>query len=825
MYILLKLIKENIVRKKFRTLLIIIIISTCTALIFNSLAISNTLKYMYMKQMRESLGNADIEVSAPQNSASQFFGVKDDRFYGTKMDYAIGVVEGQGYINNGNNLSEINLLAIKINELQKMNPAQYEEKLKGENFQGNFIVVSRSMAQKYNLKIGSTLPITINKNQYNFNVWAIVDNAGFFSDTMKPVVVMPRETLCSIFKIDRQVSKLYCKIKNSDEKQLVMGKLYSLYPNFNIREVITSEEVKDYISRTSSSFMEISIIVMFLCVFIIYTTFKVILLERINLVGTLRSIGATKINSSMVLFLESLIYGIVGGIVGIGIGIVLLSLISKNLNSSYIKSYEGCVSFGINEILISIFSAILISIISSIISFIGIFKVSIKSILVDSPSNVKSTKGVFSLIGILTILICITLPRIIYNKNSFNIDLIASIGILVGSIFIVQLIISIYSFISKPLYHYIFKNEGILAVKNIKSNKYLINNIILLVIGISCMYVINSTGESVMHSVTDYYNNLTYDIDMHVDKGDQFIENSLCNSDGISGVMGIYEFNNVKITNTNSYINMIRGVNPEKVLQYNNLTNLSVNPSELNKGRNIIITNTLKNALNIKLGDIITLQTNFGNMDYKIIGFFDSIEYYGSVAFISEDNAKLDMHQYYYTAFEIKTLKPSEKVKTMLLAKYRNIQPQISTKNELERNNVESNINKIKILKYFSFIALGIGAIGVFSNFIIGFVERKKILAIIVAIGMSKNQLIKMLFVESLSCGILGGTIGSAIGIAIASIIPYILRIKGFIIQLNFSLNLILACIISGIFISIITSFGPIIEGRKMSVIEIIKYE
>ncbi len=50
-----------------------------------------------------------------------------------------------------------------------------------------------------------------------------------------------------------------------------------------------------------------------------------------------------------------------------------------------------------------------------------------------------------------------------------------------------------------------------------------------------------------------------------------------------------------------------------------------------------------------------------------------------------------------------------------------------------------------------------IGIFGVLNNFLISFMERKRYLAIYRSVGMSREQIVKMVFIEGLSGGIIGG--------------------------------------------------------------------
>lgn len=79
-------------------------------------------------------------------------------------------------------------------------------------------------------------------------------------------------------------------------------------------------------------------------------------------------------------------------------------------------------------------------------------------------------------------------------------------------------------------------------------------------------------------------------------------------------------------------------------------------------------------------------------------------------------------------------------------------------------------------MRGFSLLALLIGIFGVFNNLIISFLERRRSLAVLRSVGMSKNQALKMFFIEALTGGLIGGIIGALCGYILISISPLILR-------------------------------------------------
>ncbi len=75
-------------------------------------------------------------------------------------------------------------------------------------------------------------------------------------------------------------------------------------------------------------------------IFIIYSSYKVITLERLPIIGTFRSIGAAKKTLTGILMLESSLYGCIGGLLGIPTGILVLKCILQGMSRSLSQGIE-----------------------------------------------------------------------------------------------------------------------------------------------------------------------------------------------------------------------------------------------------------------------------------------------------------------------------------------------------------------------------------------------------------------------------------------------------------------------------------------------------
>ncbi len=246
---------------------------------------------------------------------------------------------------------------------------------------------------------------------------------------------------------------------------------------------------------------------------------------------------------------------------------------------------------------------------------------------------------------------------------------------------------------------------------------------------------------------------------------------------------------------------------------------------QLDDGRYIMLANMVKDSLSLKQGDLITLEMESGDKIYEIIGFYDSIMQNGSNAIISQKYFKMDMKVNTFNQFFVKASNDPDQVLITIQDKFMRRGVWGDTLSNMERMNYESNNQFMIILQAFSIIAMLIGIFGVFNNYMISFIERKRSIAIFRSIGMSKKQTLKMIMIEALTGGFIGGVVGIIAGILMLSTVPLLMQAIGVPLAVHYKFSLFVSSLIGGIVIAVLASISPALKTSKLNIIEAIKYE
>ena len=133
----------------------------------------------------------------------------------------------------------------------------------------------------------------------------------------------------------REVSKLIILLKNTDDTKMVAQNLKSVFERkgFDL-EIKSWDELAPFyhsvVSLYNGIFRFIGGIIGIIVIFSIANTLLMSVMERVNEIGTIRAMGATRPLVLKSFIYEGIIIGIIGGIIGVIIGIIMSCLININ---------------------------------------------------------------------------------------------------------------------------------------------------------------------------------------------------------------------------------------------------------------------------------------------------------------------------------------------------------------------------------------------------------------------------------------------------------------------------------------------------------------
>ncbi len=841
MKILIKYTFRNIKEHKFRTFLILISIMLSVGLFFGSLSVSDALVELVMDNIKSFIGSAEVYVGPGPASETYTIKMKDLGDVESQVEYAVGVVEnGADYRSVDGKDTPISIKGFRLEDLELMNPVRFESFMGQEAFTGKTVIVGKSFAESQGLELGDTLRLKFSDDDIKmFKIAGIAANEGFFKKSMAfsddtVTVIVPRETLSRFLGSPNLVNTIYVKTADDSKVDETIEALKTVYKTESVEKMITKSELEAEVRPIRIPFMFMLILVVIISTFIIYTSFKVITLERLPMLGTFRSIGATKKMTDAVMISEAFIYGTLGSLLGCGIGHVFLKFIIQMMAGEF---GVDKVVYPVKNLLAALMFGVVLSIGSALIPIVKVSRIPVKEVLLNIIDGTRRKRRYLRYV-----------TGAVLGLSSFLLPVIFSEGTMAavsGGLGIVLLIASLVCFVplltdtfirlSEGLFARAFGNIGLLAVKNMRGNKSTYDNVILLTIGLASMLTISVMGMGIQNETLSAFEMQTYDIHVYASEATPTTTQRILSIEGIADSILYQEsWDAFKYEGEEkAFLKKLIGVDNARYLDFFKYDILNheddkVVFEKLFHGRNLILGTTVRDKYGLQEGQVLSLDTGEGIRDYKIIGFVNTKVANGIVGITSRSNLKNDLKQSWGLRMAMKILpgydgdamvmKIEDKLKNMSWYEVRTLESQ-------KKDYIEENKKIIMVLSAFSAATALIGSIGVMNNFLVSFLARKKALAIYASVGMSREQKKSMLLIEAVS----GGLIGAVFGIAVTLLI--IFRVGALLAKIDVTLvmELTLQTAILGlsgsVLVCLLSSIGVLRRSKKVSIIEELRYE
>lgn len=825
MSIIFKYVWRNILEKKLRTALILFSIAMSSALLFASLAIGDTLADLYTKMITSASGQTELSIKAKKQSDTEFVNPKLALQLSEHVAYSVGAYMGVGTYSPAKDQSvTVELKGYDLKELANFNPFDLLAPQQLSQFSGKQIVINSSAAKRYGLVLKDRIQIKINGENHWFTIVGIAAPKGPFYENGRTFnTVVPRETLASLNGGRSKSNVVYIKLKDKERTAEAITALSQIYRKCDVKEAYTKTELKKYVNQVTMPFVMMTTVVLFMSVFIIYTSFKVITLERLPVIGTFRSIGSSKKETDFVLVAEAFAYGLFGGIVGTAIGFGILAAMAYILQNG--DTSNMTLIWKWYQIAAGMILAVGISLASAIIPIVQVAKISVKDIVLNNYEKAHHEHKWKKPFGFLLLVLGVVMPPFAPLEIVVGVCLASFLCVCFSATIVIPVFTKFVVKLCQPLFEKVFGNIGILAAKNLLDNKSILTNITLLAIGMSGILMIQSVSNSVQLEVGKAYKDFNFEVWCNVADANNTIVQSIRSTSGVKDVMPTYAVHQVEVASSNNKrLSVIRGIDTTKYTDFYNVPLKADVLKQLENGRNIVLGDVNRVTLGVKLGDTIVFKTDNGDRPYKIIGFMETLIDNGKWGLISTKHIKMDFGVSKFDDIYVKTGEPdavAERIKIKLNQK----DPYVETKANLERLNSTSNSQIFSILSGFSGLAMLIGVFGVLNNLLISFIQRKRSIAVFKSVGMSQKQVFQMVMIEAMASGLIGGIGGIIMALLFLYIIPFLLPAMAGPIPMHYDPMLFISAMVVGMLITFIATIGPGVKSSKLNIIDAIKYE
>ena len=808
MSIILKHIFRNIKEHKMRSILIFIALMISTCVLIIDIVLPNELLIKIEDTFKTIYGDADISISSVEN-----FEYDKLKFNGVKYDY---VATNNMYATNKEDKPTV-VMGINISKAKDF-------KLLGEDvpeLNQNEVVINDYSAKEKGYKKGDIIKLKYNDIEYEFIIKDIVKKKGLAAiENENDIFITSLDNIETIKNEKvKKYSSIYLNVENDDEIDNLVDYLKDNNENYNISRTIDMEGLKSEVSFVRYLMTLIFFMSTVMIFFVIGSLNKIMLAERIPVIGTFRSIGANRSKMNSILIIENALYGLFAGFIGSIAVIYLDKLVSTAfVVTNGVELSSKSVKLSPSLIIIGILFATLLQIF-----------ITAKEIIRTNKRNEYKIRKMRTIIGFILIVLAF-IVHALNTKVNILFTMTSLVTLTVGVANIVPFLMQKVSKILATLFKKIGWSTGIVASKNIGYNKMIISSSRLIVVSLSLLSTIVLVSTSftklftVFRETTKDYDMTIMNVRENATKYDKLVE-----LDGINEVKYFYYYMDEDTT----YNDGKKFATMPFLYTNNKDTDLidtkDKKISEL-KNDEIIIDEKIAFKNNFKVGE--KLKIKYGNLnktfEYKIVGLCDASKFTTSrnLMIISYEHFIKDITdvpaQVLLVTDEGTDL---EKMKETLKKEIKEVSIRIQTTEEYIQEQESQTDSIMSIFYVILGLSVFLSFIGIVNNQIISFIQRRRELAVLNSTCMSKAQLRKMLFTETIIANFVASIFVLITSYAATGFINYFMQGIDMYITIYYDLITVLKFVGIIYIVLLFTLIIPINKLRKMNIVNEIKYE
>lgn len=586
MKIILKYLLTNVSERKARTFVMLLSILLSAMLLFVSFSIGVSYESAQRKMARGMAGSATVSVQSVEGGIHA-----DDIPALSHIQTKAGIVEGTSLYHENGYYETVDLLAADMEALNQINQPRLPDGGKVTAFSGNQIILPDRFTSKYGIEKGDTVTLQISGSPVDFEVTEIAAyDTVFLRHTRGATALLPLETLKQILGWNDGYSKILLEPAEHTATDHLISELQSTlgHGKYRISEIVNEAQIIADARQKSMPFFLISFFSLTMSIFIIYSSYKVITLDRLPVIGTFRSIGATEKTVTRILLLESLFYGCTGGLIGIPIGIIVLKVLLQGMGKSLSQGIEIPVVISIPGVFLSFAVAVIVSLFSAWLPVRKASRLPVKDIISGTVEEKRIPRPLIVGTGIVLFIVSARLP---YFASGTMLYLAGGFSLL-----------------------------GLIAARNMKDNRNITQNITLLFISISAIIAISVVGDFVTTYISDVFHGAELQGFADGRMQPEFVE-QVEEMEGIKKVLPLYVFDS-KIQAEGMPFSRLEGTgdlelyNSMLALTYTDMNMQEQAVSAFQTGERAIVLseNSLKQT-GFSIGDAIMVQIRalFGN--------------------------------------------------------------------------------------------------------------------------------------------------------------------------------------------------------------------
>lgn len=732
--------KNRSVSKGSFIILIITVILSSTA-VFGAMNALPLLKIVIRNDMQSgSSGRSDFVIAGLENSVFSLDDIKT-------AHEVTGILHYYGILEDDNK-KKCDIIGGDYNKMPDVFDIELTDGKELKSLTGGAVITKR-LADSKDLRQGDALEILINERPYTFEIVGIAFNKGLLSDT-DYLLMLPKEDLDSIlFTETDDVTRAYIYGCNKDTTVSDIG----ISNGLTVTKVVDENFIDSEINMYGLMLSFILLFVFFIAFYIIYNLYNIFVIERSRYIGTLRSCGASRKYIYKVFVIANMVISMAAGLIGVLIGQAAVSLFAwKVLAINYMKAEYAYILL---SFAVTILFSLMLGAVSIVLPLHKVLGYSERALL-NNEMERSNRKNKLLPCGAFAVTVFLWIFTSVRSTNNLLLECAVFIIFIIASIIGIGVFLLLFDIVIGKR---IGKGAALIAVKNVINNAYLLKNITIIAILSILMMMVGNLSYSVLKGMSSFYNN--YKCNVYFEASSAFDNEDLKKIDAIEGVTRYYACTSKRmVINGKDEVSCFIEDEPERLsdefLEFN-IRWEGFREEEFGQGRYCIITEVLSKRYQLNAGDSIRISRRNIEEEYQIAAISRTTIEKGNFMFISsyelpfEDcaDSNLILADCGNISGFLSELEVTFADRTIYL----------TSVEEKVIEDEENSAGLIALFSVFSVFVVFVGMQGIYHNFKLSYMNRKKVFAVMMSSGYRLRVLFLILLIETMICSLTGGII------------------------------------------------------------------
>jgi putative ABC transport system permease protein len=846
--------------QKVHTVMTVVGICLGVAAIISIGIVNKSVMRSFEDSINRVTGRAALQVTGPASGFPE--GLIERVLTVPGVEYAVPVIDTQGILSGA---KEPSLMILGVDVLQDSNIRDY--KLSDESAdipdpllflaRPDSILLTRALAEREGLTIDQKIKVQTVRGIQTFRVRGLLNPEGPARTMGGNIAIMDLPAAQMAFGKEGRIDRIDVSLIHGADLETVQGRIQKAIPEGYSVETPAgrTKQVEILISHFQKNINLISFIAVFVGMYLIYNAVSISVVQRRKEIGILRALGTTR-SQIITLFLgETFIIAILGSALGAGVGIFFarsaIDMVGQAVSELYLRT-------SVTEVAISGLSIMEGFVTGIVSSLAAAFFPALTSTRITPISAIRSVPyseegflsgGKHKMVSALLVFLAVML-LILYRTSESSLSLHSTPTMFAATIFlllgislatpsVLQGFLTLFRRVVAPRVGAAGKLAGLNLQKNIGRNAVAVAAIFFgISVFVSSAGIVYSTKKSVLDWIDSYVRG-----DIIVTSGHPIATTGAQNIpmpvdmwkeiEKVPGVLSADPFRKIYIDYHGHRI-LLMVLDIPRRMKYSPFIVAKGTREDMLRmlpDQNYITMNeALAAQERVKPGDSILIPTPEGPVKFKIAVI--------NVDYSSDSGSVLmDIHTYqrYWKEFladsfsvRVKSKENVEAVRAEIVKGFGIdrklfVLPARDFKNEIRKVidqgfAVNHAINIITIL---------IACLGIIVTLLSSVLERTREIGILRSIGMLRRQVSRVVVIESMLLGIIGGALGAGAGIIIGwmSLEGFLKADYGASMQYHINFASIGWALALSTLLSALAGIYPAQRAAKINIVEALAYE